>query len=195
MHRLSNNVYADFKNHISIIIHQYHFFNMKNKLAPTYLLLVIAPLFFGCGATVKEENKNSARESSVSPEHVSGEKYIIDTKETVLTWEGSMVFGFEEEHKGYVYVSKGELNIYNDQLVGGAADIDMNTMEYGDKENKNTPIKHLKSPDYFDVEKFPASTFSITRVAYEVRGNIKVTGDLTIKGVTNAVYVSSQNRS
>jgi polyisoprenoid-binding protein YceI len=112
---------------------------------------------------------------------------FIDTKESVLTWEGSMVFGFEEEHIGYVYISKGELMIEKDQLVGGTAEIDMNTIEYKDKESKNIPVKHLKSPDYFDVEKFPISTFSITKVAYAVRGNIKVTGNLTIKGITNPV--------
>jgi polyisoprenoid-binding protein YceI len=154
---------------------------MNNKLSITYLILMSAPLFFGCGGPAKEGNNASA--SSVS----QGEKYMIDTKESVLTWEGSMVFGFEEEHIGYVHLSKGELMIEKDQLVGGIFEIDMNTIEYGDKENKNTPVKHLKSPDYFDVEKFPISTFSITKVAYAFPGNIKVTGNLTIKGVTNPV--------
>jgi hypothetical protein len=67
------------------------------------------------------KNKLSISSNSVSLEHVAGEKYIIDTKESVLTWEGSMVFGFEGKSIGYV--------------------------------------KHLKSPDFFDVEKFPISTF------------------------------------
>ena len=78
---------------------------MNNKLSITFLMLIIAPLFLGCGGSGKEEKKNKASASSASPVHVAGEKYIIDTKETVLTWEGSMVFGFQEEHKGYVYVS------------------------------------------------------------------------------------------
>lgn len=160
---------------------------MSNKLSPSYLFLIIAPLFFGCGGPVKEENKNNASASSVSPGQVWGEKYIIDTKESVLTWEGSMVFGFEEEHIGYVYTSKGELMIEKGQLVEGTVEVDMNTIEYKDKESKNTPVKHLKSPDYFDVEKFPISIFSINKVAYAVRGNIKVTGNLTTKGITNPV--------
>jgi len=84
---------------------------MNNKLLTAYLILIIAPLFFGCGGAVKEENKNNASANSVS----LGQKYIIDTKETVLTWEGSMVFGFGEEHIGYVYTSKGELIIENGQ--------------------------------------------------------------------------------
>jgi polyisoprenoid-binding protein YceI len=156
---------------------------MNNKLSTTYLILIIAPFFFGCGGPVKEEDKSNQSASSIS----LGQKYIIDTKESVLTWKGSMVFDFEEEHVGYVYISKGELMIEKDSLVGGTAEIDMKTIEYKDKESKNTPVKHLKSPDYFDVEKFPISTFSITKVAYAGRGNIKVTGNLTIKGMTHPV--------
>jgi polyisoprenoid-binding protein YceI len=163
-------------------MNQYYFCSMNNKLSITYLILIIAPFFFGCGP-VAEEDKNNASASSVS----LGQKYIIDTKESVITWKGSMVFDFEEEHVGYVYISKGELMIEKDSLVGGTAEIDMKTIEYKDKESKNTPVKHLKSPDYFDVEKFPISTFSITKVAYAVRGNIKVTGNLTIKGITHPI--------
>jgi hypothetical protein len=72
---------------------------MKDKLSITYLILIIAPLFFGCGGPAKEENKNNASASFVCLE----QEYIIDTKETVLTWEGSMVFDFGEKNIGYVY--------------------------------------------------------------------------------------------
>lgn len=156
---------------------------MNNKLSIIYLILIIAPLVFGCRGNVKEENKNNASASRI----LQGHKYNIDTKQSVVTWKGSMVFDFEKEHIGYVYISKGELMIEKDSLVGGAAEINMKTIEYKDKENKNTPVKHLKSPDYFDVEKFPISTFSINKVEYSVRGNIKVTGNLTIKGITHPV--------
>lgn len=81
---------------------------MNNKLSITYLILIIVPLFFGCGGPVKEENKN-------------------------------------------------------------------------------TPVNHLKSTDYFDVEKFPISTIEITRVASVSGETIKVTGNLTIKGITHPV--------
>ncbi len=46
---------------------------MNNKISITYLILIIAPLFFGCGGHVKEENKNNASASSVSL-HVGNEK-------------------------------------------------------------------------------------------------------------------------
>ncbi|RFS15523.1 YceI family protein [Emticicia sp. C21] len=156
---------------------------MNNKLLITYLILMSTLFFLGCNGSGKEEDKNNSSASSTS----LGEKYVVDTTESVVTWQGSMLFDFKEEHIGYVHLSKGDLMIDKGQLVGGKFEVDMNTMEYGDKENKNTPIKHLKSADYFDVEKFPTSTFAITKVDSVIRDNIKITGNLTIKGVTNEV--------
>ena len=44
---------------------------------------------------------------------------------------------------------------------------------------------HLRSADFFDVEKFPALTFKSTAVAATGTGHYKVTGDLTLHGVTH----------
>lgn len=156
---------------------------MNNELSITYLILMSATFFFGCGGSAKEGNKNNILAGTVT----KGEKYMIDTTESIVTWQGSMLFDFKEEHIGYVHLSKGDLMTDKGQLVGGTVEIDMNTIEYADKANTNTPIKHLKSADYFDVEKFPTSTFTITKVDSVIRDNIKVTGNLTIKGVTNPV--------
>jgi polyisoprenoid-binding protein YceI len=46
--------------------------------------------------------------------------------------------------------------------------------------------KHLKGPDFFDTQKFPQITFKSTKVVKAGKG-YKVTGDLTIKGVTKPV--------
>ncbi len=50
--------------------------------------------------------------------------------------------------------------------------------------------KHLKSPDFFDVEKYPTITFKSTKVEGAGQGKLKVTGDLTIHGVTKPVVLS-----
>lgn len=46
---------------------------------------------------------------------------------------------------------------------------------------------HLKSADFFDVEKFPALAFKSTAIARLDPGRLSVTGDLTIHGVTRSV--------
>ena len=57
---------------------------MNNKLSITYLILIIAPLFFGCGGPVTAENKN-ATASSVSPGQVnfSGEWKLNESKSKI----------------------------------------------------------------------------------------------------------------
>ncbi|GAA2587942.1 YceI family protein [Dactylosporangium fulvum] len=48
---------------------------------------------------------------------------------------------------------------------------------------------HLRSPDFLDVEKFPALTFKSTRVESASGNEFKVVGDLTIRDVTREVVL------
>jgi len=48
--------------------------------------------------------------------------------------------------------------------------------------------KHLRTADFFDVEKFPELTFKSTKVEKKGKGWI-VTGDLTLRGVTKSVSI------
>jgi polyisoprenoid-binding protein YceI len=54
---------------------------------------------------------------------------------------------------------------------------------------------HLKSADFFDVEKFPTLTFQSTRVTRTGEGELAVTGDLTIHGVTREVTFAVEGPS
>jgi len=49
--------------------------------------------------------------------------------------------------------------------------------------------KDLRSPNFFDVEKFPTLTFVSKRVEPAGAGNLRVTGDLTMHGVTKEVVL------
>jgi polyisoprenoid-binding protein YceI len=48
---------------------------------------------------------------------------------------------------------------------------------------------HLKSPAFLDVDKFPTITFTSTKVEADGPGKWKVTGDLTLHGVTKPVVL------
>lgn len=47
--------------------------------------------------------------------------------------------------------------------------------------------EHLKSKDFLDAAQFPNITFKSTKVAGAGKGKLKVTGDLTVHGVTKPV--------
>jgi len=48
---------------------------------------------------------------------------------------------------------------------------------------------HLRSADFFEADKYPDATFKSTRVEAAGEGKMKVTGDLTIKGITKPVVL------
>jgi polyisoprenoid-binding protein YceI len=55
--------------------------------------------------------------------------------------------------------------------------------------NNEARDKHLKSPDFFGVEKFPTLTFKSTSVTSS-GGKLQVVGDLTLTGVTKSVTLT-----
>ncbi|MBT1700862.1 YceI family protein [Fulvivirgaceae bacterium PWU4] len=166
---------------------QFLFMKSFKKISFVYSIVIIAPLFSAYQGPAEPENEDRASVSFVYAAHTANEKYVIDTKESVVKWKCSMVFANKGGHNGYVSLSKGELLVKKSQLVGGAVEVDMNTIADERHGSDNNLINHLKDPDFFDVQKFPTSTFAITRVAPADGGNINVTGNLTIKGITREV--------
>jgi polyisoprenoid-binding protein YceI len=158
-----------------------------NNVSLAYLILIIAPLFSAYRGPAAKENADNAPAIFVTSIPLESGEYVIDTKESVLKWKCSMVYADKGGHHGYVYISKGGLMIEKNQLVGGSVEVDMNTIEDERHNSDNNLINHLKDPDFFDVKKFPISTFSITKVASVDKENIEVSGNLTIKGVTHEV--------
>jgi len=51
--------------------------------------------------------------------------------------------------------------------------------------------KHLKSEAFFDVAKYPTITFQSTKVERNSDGSLKVTGDLTIRGVSKTAVLTA----
>ena len=52
---------------------------------------------------------------------------------------------------------------------------------------------HLKSADFFDAENFPAITFSATEIKLNSLDDYKLTGNLTIKGITKSISLDLEN--
>jgi len=54
--------------------------------------------------------------------------------------------------------------------------------------------QHLKSPDFFDVAKYPTITFKSKKIEKVEEGKFKVIGDLTIRGVTKEVVLNVEGQ-
>jgi len=65
------------------------------------------------------------------------------------------------------------------------ATIDVSSIDTGNEKRD----AHLKNPDFFDVEKFPTITFESTKIERAGDTGLKVTGNLTLHGVTKEVVL------
>jgi polyisoprenoid-binding protein YceI len=84
--------------------------------------------------------------------------------------------------EGTVEASKDD---FSDAKVKFSADID--SIHTGHEQRDG----HLKSPDFFDAASFPKMTFVSTSVE-KTGDDFKITGDLTIKGVTKSIVVNAE---
>lgn len=111
----------------------------------------------------------------------------INTEKSVVNWKGYKVTG---EHAGTIAVKEGELMFDNGKLTGGSFNIDMTSIKCTDLQGEwaGKLESHLKSPDFFGVETHPSAQFVITKVGSRgVEKEYKITGDLTIKGITKEI--------
>ncbi|HWS82633.1 MAG TPA: YceI family protein [Ktedonobacteraceae bacterium] len=87
--------------------------------------------------------------------------------------------------KGKFNVLSGTLNIDEANPANSSieAEVDATSIDTNEPNRDN----HLRSPDFFDVEKYPKLTFKSTKVEPAGDNEYKVTGDLTMHGVTKPV--------
>ncbi len=126
-----------------------------------------------------------------------GTAYGIDST-TVVIWTGAKPTG---THAGTFKVVDGALVVNDNKLSGGGFTIDVNSLNNidlaSDAENKGKLEGHLKSADFFDVEKHPTAKFEITSVEpYVADANVKtltkdathlIKGNLTLKDSTKNI--------
>jgi len=84
---------------------------------------------------------------------------------------------------------RGDFEKFSGKIVYDESDVTKSTADITiESASINTRVakrdEHLRSPDFLDVAKYPAITFKSKKVEKAGDGRLKVTGDLTIKGVT-----------
>lgn len=120
------------------------------------------------------------------PLNVLAQIYNVDPSRTTIQFKvknmGMMnVNGVFEKFKGTVDINEADITKSKAEVSIEAASINTDI---------NMRDNHLRSSDFLDVEKYPVMTFVSTKVdAATDKEKMKVTGNLTIKGVTKQVVL------
>jgi len=118
--------------------------------------------------------------------------YQIDPAASVLEWTGRNI---NNRHYGRIPFSSGEIIITAGELRGGEITLDMtgiSNLDLQDETYRQMLISHLKSDDFFAVDRYPAASITISgwqAIAGATPGtpDHTVQGELTIKGVTREI--------
>ena len=111
---------------------------------------------------------------------------LSSTAQNTIEWTGKKVGG---EHSGTLMFNTADLKFKNNELVSGTFEVDMQSItctdmqgEYGDK-----LVGHLKSEDFFNTEEYPVSSFTSIKIKQLEDGSYSITGELTIKEITQII--------
>jgi len=111
----------------------------------------------------------------------TGVRYAF-TSNSEIHFTGSKVTG---SHSGGFKKFTGSFTVANNSLAGTGQKIviDMNSL-WSDNEKLTG---HLKSEDFFNVAKFPESSFELTALKAASEGSYQVSGNLTLMGTTKNI--------
>lgn len=110
----------------------------------------------------------------------------LNTEVSTVEWIGEKVVG---KHNGTISIKEGLINLHDGHLSGGKIIINMETITCSDLEGEwsDKLVKHLNSPDFFDVANNKTATLEIIKFTKTEGNNFTVTGNLTIKGITKPI--------
>lgn len=118
--------------------------------------------------------------------------YQVSPTESEVKWEGKKVTG---AHDGMVSVKEGNLDFKKGILTNCKIIIDMNSItnkDLTDKEYNQKLVTHLKSDDFFAVDKYPEAVFETTKIRKGKGKEYKIDGNMTIKGVSKPVGLTME---
>ena len=147
---------------------------MKNKLF--FLSLLTAIVFAGFAFT--------------EPQAIQTMK--VDVASSQIKWKGEKVTG---SHEGTIQLQSGSLDFDKGSLKGGSFVVNMATIEVTDLTGGGAAKQkgHLSSKDFFGINEFPTASFKSTSVTpTATAGEYTINGDITIKGITQALTFTAK---
>ncbi|MCS3529858.1 YceI family protein [Chryseobacterium sp. JUb7] len=159
------------------------------------LFSIAIPALFAAVVVVScKKEKPLTSESNEVATTKDGIQYVLDTLNSRVEWKGYKIFKSEStSHFGTIKFESGDVTVKEGKLESGKFVADMNSLTSEDLKNDAEQLGklngHLKSGDFFEVEKFPTASYEITKVTPAMEGDYNTTldGNLTVKGITKPV--------
>lgn len=157
------------------------------------LAVITAVMLQACQNPEGEKSKTTGAEKVSESD---GMTFKINTEKSKLKWLGTKPTG---KHWGYLPLQKGQLKVKDGMISSGKFTMNLAGIIVKDpppeKEKRNKKLEnHLKSPDFFNTDTFPTSTFKLTGIEEinatpedSMKLTHKISGNLTIKDITKNI--------
>ncbi len=163
---------------------------MKN-LFNNLMFFAAVGIMASCSQAPAGEEVKTEETKEVKAADAEAKTLTVDAAASSMNWEGSKVTG---KHSGTVKIKSGTLQVKGTELVGGSFVIDMTSITVTDlKDKAKADLEgHLKTGDFFEVEKFAEGKFEITGVKAEAGAEGAthvISGNLTLKDKSHGVSI------
>ena len=148
------------------------------------LLALLAP---GCANPADDKPEAAVGEALPVPEAAeTGQPFAIDATQSTLGFVGSKITG---SHDGGFNAFEGVIRVVGNDPTASSVQVRIDATSLWANDDRLT--KHLRTPEFFDVETFPESTFESTSIEAAEDG-YTITGNLTLHGVTKSISFPAQ---
>ena len=163
----------------------------KNLMKNMFKISVFSAFILGMTVVSCGKDKPLSSVSNEVTTTTEGNSFQVDTLNSKIEWKGFKILKSDNtSHFGTIKFESGDITVKDGKLESGKFVADMNSLTSvdlkDDAEQLNKLNGHLKSGDFFEVEKFPTASYEITKVSENANGdyNTLLDGNLTIKGIT-----------
>jgi len=131
----------------------------------------------------------SALSLSAFSEQANAADYKIDTKGAHAS------INFKIKHLGYSWLTgrfdtfSGDFSYDKNNIAASKIEVNIDTTSVNS--NHAERDKHLKGDDYLNVDKFSTAKFVSTSVTDKGQGNLDITGQLSLNGVTKKIVINA----
>lgn len=160
---------------------------MRHTLLASLALLAVFAVACGGGSNAANAKMGEAQNVEKPAGEQAGAEIKFSGDDSKIEWTGRKTVTGSHDGGFAKFNGSVTLDKAGKEVTYVTVEIDMNSIWADDKANPNAKLLgHLKSDDFFNVEKFPKAKFESTRI--EKKGEqYEVTGNLTLRDVTKSL--------